>query len=458
MARSRPLSSARSRKNIWAATAFPALRFSPQRSLLDRNALREIARLIDVAAEFDGEMIGEELERDDGQDGADEIGDFRDGDAFGEGSVVCRRRRNLLVSSPRIARTESRLSRDFSMNWLKLFMRQRRSWIVAEMAVAVLVIGLLDFVTGFKVRLLPFYAGPVFVIGWFCRRRAAVAAALISGVIWWCANWFSGDPDLHSWVLTWEIFRHVGFFVIVALTGSALRSRSDMAAARIALLEHSRRLEREIVNISDDEQRRIGQDLHDGLCQYLAALTCSATSLRDDLKKLNMPEQVESAAELAALLQDAVVQTRDLSRGLVPAHVGQVGLVIALESLAQSVSRLQGITCTFKVHGGAPKCDEHAAMHLYRIAQEAINNATKHGKAKRISLSLETADDLMTLRIRDDGVGIPAAKSDGMGLAIMRYRARLNGGELTVDQPAEGGTLISCTAKLSPEESESAAA
>src|SRR4051812_20276266 len=230
------------------------------------------------------------------------------------------------------------------MNWSKLFAQQQRSWIIAEMAVVVLVIGVLDFVTGYKIRLLPFYAGPIFVMGWFCGRRAGVAAALISGAIWWSANWFNGDPDLTGWVMSWEIFRHLGFFVIVALTGSALRSKSDMAAARIALLEHSRRLEREIVAISDDEQRRIGQDLHDGLCQYLAALTCSATSLRDDLRKLNMADEAKTAGELAARLQDAVVETRDLSRELVPAHVGQVGLVIALESLAQSITRLHGIT------------------------------------------------------------------------------------------------------------------
>jgi signal transduction histidine kinase len=344
------------------------------------------------------------------------------------------------------------------MNWSKLFAQQRRSWIVTEMAVAVLVIGVLDYLTSYKIRLLPFYAGPVFVMGWFCERKAGVAAALISGAIWWCANWFNGDPDLHSWVMAWEIFRHVGFFVIVALTGAALRSKSDMATARIALLEHSRRLEREIVNISDDEQRRIGQDLHDGLCQVLAALTCSAASLRDDLEKLNAPEQSTTAAELAALLQDAVVQTRDLSHELVPAHVDQLGLVVALESLAQSVSRLQGVICTFELNGSAPKCDEHTAMHLYRIAQEAINNAARHGKARRINLSLETAGDLMTLRIRDDGVGISGTKSDGMGLAIMRYRARLNGGELTIEHPAQGGILISCTVKMRPEESEIAAA
>jgi signal transduction histidine kinase len=338
------------------------------------------------------------------------------------------------------------------MNLAKRFAQQSRAWIVGEMAVAVVVIGVLDFVTSYKFRLLPFYAGPIFVVAWFFGKKLGMATALVSGWVWWCANWYNGDPDLHSWVQTWEIFRHVGFFLVVAWTGAALRMKSDSAAARIKLLEHSQRLEREIVNISEGEQRRIGQDLHDGICQYLAALTCSAVSLRDDLQKRQLPEETETAAELARLLQDAVVQTRDLARGLVPAHVGQVGLVIALESLAQSVSRLQGIACTFRVQGPAANCDEHAAMHLYRIAQEAINNATKHGKARNISVSLEIAEHLMTLRVLDDGVGITESGSNGMGLAIMRYRARLNGGELTIERPAGGGTLISCTAKRNPSE------
>ena len=135
----------------------------------------------------------------------------------------------------------------------------------------------------------------------------------------------------------WETSRHFGFFLIVALVGSALRTKSDIAADRIALLERSRRLEREIVNVSEAEQRRIGQDLHDGLCQYLAGLTCGASSLRDDLEKLDVRAEADTASELVKLLQDAVVQTRDLAHEFVPAQVNRLGLVLALESLAQSI-------------------------------------------------------------------------------------------------------------------------
>src|SRR3954464_1295718 len=144
----------------------------------------------------------------------------------------------------------------------KAFAQQPRGWILFEIGVALLIIGLFDFITSYEFRLLPFYAGPIFVAGWFFGKRFGIGTAVISAVIWWCANWFNGDPDLHSWFRTWEVFRHVCFFLVVGWTGAAMRGKGEIAAARILLLEHSRRLEEQIVGISEAEQRRIGQDLH----------------------------------------------------------------------------------------------------------------------------------------------------------------------------------------------------
>jgi signal transduction histidine kinase len=337
----------------------------------------------------------------------------------------------------------------FETRLAQSFAQQPRGWIFAEMAAILAVIGVLDFVITNELHLFIFYTGPIFVVAWFCGRKLGILTGAFSGVVWWYANWLSGDPVLHGWFQAWDMFRHIGFFLIVAWVGSALRVKSDIAAERIALLEHSHRLEREIVNISEAEQRRIGQDLHDGLCQNLAALSCAAESLRDDLQKLHLRAEAGSAGELADLLRDAVAQTRDLSRELVPAHVAHMGLVLALESLAQSVSHLHGVSCRFQFHGPPPNCDERAAMHLYRIAQEAINNATRHGKARTIVISLDAAGPWMTLRVLDDGLGISESVSPcGMGLAIMRYRARLSGGELSVARRNNGGTMISCTAKM----------
>ena len=106
----------------------------------------------------------------------------------------------------------------------KSFAAQRRGWIFAEMMAALTIIGVLDFITAHELRLSVFYTGPIFVAAWFCGTKSGMLTAAFSGVIWWCANWFSGDPDLHSWVHSWETFRHFGFFLIVAWAGAALRA------------------------------------------------------------------------------------------------------------------------------------------------------------------------------------------------------------------------------------------
>ena len=340
------------------------------------------------------------------------------------------------------------------MNFPKAFAKQPRGWILAEMILLLLGIGLLDFVSGYQIRLLPLYCVPIFIVGWFGDKRFAVWIGLIAGAISLAADWLDQDPDLMGWVRPWEIARHLGSCLAVALVSSALRAKSDIAAARIRLLERSQRLEREIISISEAEQRRIGQDLHDGICQHLAALSCAATSLRNDLQDLRLRTEAATAADLANQLRQAIVQTRDLAHGLAPAHVSQVGLVMALQSLAEDVSRLQGVNCSFRCCGDLNDYEERIAIHLYRIAQEAINNATRHGRAQHLEISLQVNPDRLVLQIEDDGCGISQPSPNGMGMAVMRYRARACGGELQIEQPADGGTIISCSARLKQPESE----
>ena len=114
------------------------------------------------------------------------------------------------------------------MNLAKAFARQSPRWIAVEMAALLLVIGELDLITSYQFRLLPFYAVPIFAVAWFCGKSPGLLTALASGVIWWCANWFGGDPDLRTWIAIWETGRHFGFFLVVALAASALRTKSDI--------------------------------------------------------------------------------------------------------------------------------------------------------------------------------------------------------------------------------------
>jgi signal transduction histidine kinase len=340
------------------------------------------------------------------------------------------------------------------MRFVTAFQRQPRGWIFAEAAALLLPIGFCDYTTGYEVSLAIVYCVPIFLVAWCCDKKLGILMALLAAITWWWADVQAGHPYLRSWLEGWEVFVRCGFFIITAVGTAAVKQQRDASASRIALLEYSQRLEREIIGISEREQERIGQDLHDGICQYLAALSCSAASLKSDLEGHRLAAEARVADELAGFLRDAVVQTRNLARGLVPVQMDEAGLASALEELAASATRLLGIRCVYESAGAPVIRDNGVAMHLYRIAQEAINNATKHGKAATVRVSLVADGKATTLRIADDGEGISktATESDGMGLGLMYYRARLVGGVLSIEEPHTGGTVVSCGIPLPTEE------
>ncbi len=340
------------------------------------------------------------------------------------------------------------------MRFVTAFQRQSPGWIFAEAATLLLPIAFCDYSSGYEVSLSILYCVPIFLVAWFCDKKSGLLMALLAALTWWWADAQAGHPYLQSWLEVWEVLVRCGFFIITAIGIGAVRQQRDASAARIALLEYSQRLEREIIGISEREQERIGQDLHDGICQCLAALSCSAASLKNDLEGHHLPAEAKIADELAAYLRDAVVQTRNLARGLVPVQMDEAGLSSALEELSASATRLLGIRCVYEPSGAPMIRDNAVALHLYRIAQEAINNATKHGKAGSVVVSLIEDGEATTLRIADDGRGVSktANGSDGMGLGLMHYRARLVGGELSIEEPPEGGTVISCGIPLRQEE------
>jgi signal transduction histidine kinase len=336
------------------------------------------------------------------------------------------------------------------MRFLTAFQNQAREWIFAEAAILLLPIGALDYTTGYEVSMSILYCVPIFIVAWCCDRKMGLLMALLAGITWWWADVQAGHPYVRSWLEGWEVFVRCGFFIITAIGTSAVKQQRDASASRIALLEYSQRLEREIIGISEREQERIGQDLHDGICQILAALSCSAASLKNDLEGHDLPAEAKVADELAGFLRDAVAQTRNLARGLVPVQMDEAGLGSALEELTTSATRLFGIRCDYESSGTPLIRDNVVSMHLYRIAQEALNNATKHGKAGNVIVSLVRDEKETTLRIADDGAGISqtASGNEGMGLGLMQYRARLVGANLRIEEPPSGGTIVSCAIPL----------
>ncbi len=207
--------------------------------------------------------------------------------------------------------------------------------------------------------------------------------------------------------------------------------------------EERRKLEQEILEISDRERRRIGEDLHDGLGQHLVGLELMIQAMEPQLPARARVETVK----LAAYVREAIRQTRLLARGLSPVEMESHGLMSALQQLATDVSGLFRVECLFRRSAPVLVFENAVATHLFRIAQEAVSNAVRHGAARRIEIELAGGDGPITLHIRDNGTGGLAAwkPGPGMGLRIMRHRAAMMGGTLQVESRAGGGVCVICT-------------
>lgn len=204
-------------------------------------------------------------------------------------------------------------------------------------------------------------------------------------------------------------------------------------------------MEQQVLAISEREQRRIAQDLHDGLCQHLSGIAFMAGALEQQLATRKLPER-KQAARLAQLLDDAVQQARRTARGLFPVNVEAGGLSEALQNLAIQVRELFGTACRFHCPQPVTVADQTTGTHLYRIAQEAVNNALRHGRPKLISLGLTQRAGQLRLTVRDNGRGLPQGKAPatGMGLAVMRHRADLIGATVTIQNVRPHGVLVTC--------------
>jgi len=211
-------------------------------------------------------------------------------------------------------------------------------------------------------------------------------------------------------------------------------------------ISRRRRLEKEILEISEREQRRIGRELHDSLGQQLTGIAIISKVLEQKLQRQSLKEAA-GAKEIAQLVNEAINQTRQLSRGLHPVSLDEDGLMSALQTLAATTQNVFGVACAFQCTSPVLVKDASAAIHLYRIAQEAVTNAIRHGDTKQILLELSAHHDGAALVIENDGRDFPAKlpKGKGMGLQVMSYRAEMIGGTLDVQPRVGGGTKVICT-------------
>ncbi len=208
-----------------------------------------------------------------------------------------------------------------------------------------------------------------------------------------------------------------------------------------------RQLEQEILSVTEQERQRIGQDLHDGLGQMLTGIGLIAKNLASRLRSKGVAEAKEME-EVSDLIGDADEFARSLARGLIPVELDADGLSSAFRRLVSNARRLFDIECTFEQIGAHPDIENVIATHLYRIAQEALSNAVRHAQASQFKIALASGEEQIRLRLTDNGRGISediGADHPGMGIRIMRYRARIIGGTLEIRGRPEGGTSIVCT-------------
>lgn len=208
----------------------------------------------------------------------------------------------------------------------------------------------------------------------------------------------------------------------------------------------SRRMEREILEISEREHQSIGRDLHDDLCPHLIGVEVLSKVLAQKLSKKELDEATD-ATRIQALIQDSIKKLRRLSRGLCPIDLEEEGFESSLASLGLYCEDIFGVTYHFRYDSPTKISDRTMATHLYYIAHEAVHNAVKHSGARNIFVSLTSSNGTIELKIRDDGRGIRQENlSSGMGLRIMNYRARRIGATIEVKQDSDGGTAITLKA------------
>jgi signal transduction histidine kinase len=210
-----------------------------------------------------------------------------------------------------------------------------------------------------------------------------------------------------------------------------------------------RRLEYELLEITERERRRIGLDLHDDLGQQLSGLALMTKGLELKLAKAGASEAADAAA-IHNLIQQAISHARDLARDLATLDLKEDDLPGALDGLAKHASELFKISCRFERDGTLPALESIIALQLYKIAQEAVTNAIKHGKARRVTIRLIQTSGRVMLTVRNDGVAFPNLKgpATGMGLRIMNYRANLIGALLDIESEGARGTRLTCSVPL----------
>lgn len=343
--------------------------------------------------------------------------------------------------------------------------RRSRPALILAGFVLLAIIGLVDYLTGHEMLFSVFYLLGVGLAAWFVGNGFGLLMSVLSVAVWIGGDLASGARYSSSLVPIWNAMILLVFYFIVVWLLTSLRTLQRDLERRVQQrtlsltreMAERERLEGEILKVSEREQRRIGHDLHDSLCQHLTATALAGQVLSEKLAVKSLPEAAD-ADKIVDLVEEGITMARDMARGLLPVEMETEGLMAAFQELAASLTERSRTRCEFQLEAPVLIQDDATATHLYRIAQEAASNAIRHGKAKHIVIGLSERDGQVALTVQDDGVGLPEtwSKSKGLGIRIMAHRAAMAGGTLSVLPAPAGGTIITCLLPRTPALPESA--
>ncbi|HVZ27752.1 MAG TPA: ATP-binding protein [Rhizomicrobium sp.] len=295
------------------------------------------------------------------------------------------------------------------------------------------------------------YAIPISILAWYAGSLPALCLSVIAILVTASVSYFHGVL-FRAMPAVLEIIR-LFFFVFLSQVIPALRSLQSLAKDRDLALAREiaahRKLEQEMLDSAERKQRGIGRDMHDGLSQHLVA-TAMVSYAHARKLSADGSEEAEKAYRVHHLIEQAIVSARSISEALHPIEMSGNDLMSALEKFSSTTSELFGLECRFECP--VPVIvDSPTAEHLFRITQEGVSNAIRHGRATKIDISLQEMDTNLVLSISDNGIGLPHSLSNrkGMGLQIMAARSQFIGGRFSLSPKAVGGTNLTCLVPIS---------
>ncbi len=323
-------------------------------------------------------------------------------------------------------------------------------WLAILVAIFfVILIGYLDYTTGYEQSLLLFYLIPIAMVIWFGNVWFGLLFSGMSVVASAISDVAAGIPALQFWNLAMALIAYVIFTLMFSKLRTLLyeleqRVRDRTAALRREMAERER-LDHEIAEVADRERRRLGQNLHDSLGQHLTGTALAAQVLFDKLASRSAIE-VPDADKVVRYLEDSIDLTRNLARGFFSPELDADGLGVALQGLAVNFSERFGIQCNFNGLESVTLDDATTATQLYHIAQEAAMNAVKHSGGSRIDIDLDKSNGKLNLTVTDDGIGFPdkLPNPPGLGLRLMAHGAALIGAKFSVKRNLTRGTVVTC--------------